>query len=98
MAQFLVELYVARGDGTAVERGANSARRAAEQLTHEGRPVRHLRSIFVPEDETCFHLYEAASASVVQEAARRAELPFDRLAEAVVVMSAKDQEGKNEHS
>jgi Protein of unknown function (DUF4242) len=84
VAQFLVELYVAHGDTTAVERGAESARRAAEQLTREGRPVRHLRSIFVPEDETCFHLYEAACASVVQEAARRASLPFDRVAEAVV--------------
>ena len=84
MAQFLLELYVSRSDATAVERVAASARRAAQQLTREGKPVRYLRSIFVPEDETCFHLYEAASACVVKEAARRAALPFDRVTEAVV--------------
>jgi hypothetical protein len=42
----------------------------------EGIPVRFLRSIFVPEDETCFYLYEAASAEQVREAALRAQLPF----------------------
>jgi hypothetical protein len=55
---------------------------AAEDLTREGIPVRY-RSIFVPKDETCFHLYEADSGEAVREAAQRAELPFDRIAEAV---------------
>lgn len=83
MAEFLVELYVSRTDGAAVESGAERARDAAEQLTREGRPVRFVRSIFVPEDETCFYLYEAASAEQVREAARRAALPFERVAKAV---------------
>lgn len=83
MAEFLLELYVPRTDADAVERGARSARLAAEELTREGTPVSYLRSIFVPEDETCFYLYEAASADAVREAARRARLPFERVAEAV---------------
>ena len=82
MAEFLLELYVPRADPEAVERGAQRSRRAAEELTREGTPIRYLRSIYVPEDETCFYLYEAASAEVVREAARRAELRFERLTEA----------------
>ncbi len=82
MAEFLVELYVARTDGAAVDRGAVNARRAAQKLTREGTPVRYLRSIFVPEDEICFHLYEAETAEHVREAARRAELSFERVTEA----------------
>jgi Nickel responsive protein SCO4226-like len=83
MAEFLVELYVSREDGAGVERGAESARLAAEELTREGTPVRYLRSIFVPEDETCFFLYEAASADAVREAAQRAGVVFERIAETV---------------
>ncbi len=83
MAEFLVELYVSREHTRAVEAGARRAEAAAKELTREGTPVRYLRSIFVPEDETCFYLYEADSGDAVREAARRAGLPFDRIAEAV---------------
>ncbi|MEJ7791881.1 MAG: nickel-binding protein [Gaiellaceae bacterium] len=83
MAEFLVELYVARTDAAGAERNGKSARRAAEELTREGVEVQYVRSIFVPDDETCYLLFEARSADVVREAARRADLPFDRVAEAV---------------
>jgi len=83
VAEFLLELYVSRQAAAAVQRGAERARIAAGELTRAGTPVRCLRSIYVPEDETCFLLYEADSVGVVQEAARRAGLPFERIAEAV---------------
>ena len=83
MAEFLLEFYVARTDSAAVARGEERARVAAEELNREGTPIRFLRSIFVPEDETCFYLYEAASAETVRELAGRAALPVDRLSEAV---------------
>lgn len=83
MPEFLVELYVSRADAAAAERNGQSARRAAEELALQGIPVRYLRSIFVPEDETCFLLYEADSADLVRAAARRAELTFERVAEAI---------------
>jgi hypothetical protein len=76
MAQFLVESYVSRADGeAAVERTSTQARLGAEALTQAGRPVRYLRSIFVPEEETCFFLFEAETAADVREAARSASLP-----------------------
>ena len=83
MPQFLVELYLPRTDPLVVGEGAEGARLAAEQLTREGASVRCLRSIFVPEDETCFLLCEAASSESVRGAARRAGLRFERIAEAV---------------
>ena len=79
MAEFLVELYVSRADADRVEREAQRARRAAAALTAEGRSVRLVRSIFVPEDETCFLLVEADTAEIAHEAATRAEVPFERV-------------------
>jgi hypothetical protein len=84
VAEFLLEVYMSRADGaTELDDGAGRAHRAAEELLGEGTPVRLLRAIFVPEDETCFYLYEAASADAVREAAERAVLPFERIAETV---------------
>jgi hypothetical protein len=83
VAEFVVELYASRTDVAGVERGAERARLAAEQLTRAGTPVRYQRSIFVPQDETCLVLFEAASADAVCATARRAALPFDRVVEVV---------------
>jgi ubiquinone/menaquinone biosynthesis C-methylase UbiE len=79
MAEYLVELYVAHGDHRAARQHAESAERAGADLTREGRPVRCVRSIFVPEDETCFLLYEATSADLVVEAVRRAGLRHEHI-------------------
>jgi hypothetical protein len=59
------------------------ARRASAQLRREGIDVRFLRSVFVPEDETCFHLYRAGSVDAVREAARRAALDVEDVSETV---------------
>jgi hypothetical protein len=83
MEEFLVETYVARGDGAAAARGAERARDAAERLKRDGTPVRFLRSIFVPDDETCFYLYEAASAGAVEMAAAGAALRVERVSRAI---------------
>ena len=84
MPEFLVELYVSQTDDNAVVRDATDAHAASVELTREGTPVRYLRSIFVPEDETCFLLYEAGSADAVRQAALRAGLAFERIAAATV--------------
>ena len=83
VAEFLLEVYVARTNALAVERDERRARIAAEELTREGTLVRFLRSIFIPEDETCFYLYEAETAAAVREAAQRAALPLERIVEAI---------------
>ena len=83
MAEYLLELYVSRSEPAAVEQAADRARAAAEALTEEGLPVRYVRAIFVPEDETCFFLFGACSADAVRAAARRAGLGCERITEAL---------------
>ena len=48
-------------------------------MRREGEHVRFLRSVFVPEDDSCFFLYEGASAESVKAAATRAELGIRRI-------------------
>ena len=74
-----MELYVSRDDACAIERDAERVRLAAEEQTRRGIPVRFLRTIFVPDDETCFLLFEASSAEAVRDAADLAALPYERV-------------------
>ena len=90
MSGFLIEFYVSRLDGAAAASCADRGRIAAESLTLEGTPVRYLRSIFLPEDETCFSLYEAESVDAIREVVRRASLPFERIVEAVAIPESSD--------
>jgi hypothetical protein len=81
MTSYMVELYQPTARRTTVAAAAERARRAAEQLTREGTPVRYLRWLLIPEDETCFHLFEGGSAEAVGQASRRAELDYERIVE-----------------
>ena len=83
MPSYLVESYLARG--RAGERAARElrARSAAEELTHERTRVRFDRSIYVPEDEICFFVFDAPSGRDATLAAERAELDSIRVVEAV---------------
>lgn len=83
MARYLTELYLSRvASGGGSRAVAARARAAAEELMDEGIYVRYLRSIFVPEDETLFLLYDAPSAAAVEDAVKRAGLPCERVLEA----------------
>jgi hypothetical protein len=84
MRDFVGDQYLAASDLEAVERGARAGRDATKELTLEGTRVRYVRSIFVPEDETCLHMYRADSLEAVQAAAARASLRLDRIAEAII--------------
>ena len=88
MADFLVEVYTPRLDETALAKLVAQLKAVVEAMSAEI-PVTYLRSIHVPEDETCFHLFEAESAEVVYEAGRRAGLTFDRVAAAVEPVSSE---------
>jgi hypothetical protein len=77
VAEFLVELYIARGE----EAEAARARSAVGRLTDGEQEVRVERALFLPDDETCFLLVDADSADAVRDAARRARLGFERLTE-----------------
>ena len=88
MPEFLLELYVPGADAVAEDTGPCRVRRAAEELAAEGRPIRHVRSMFVAAEETCFELYEAASVSDVEAAAARAGVTRDRIVHALTSATA----------
>ena len=83
MPDYLVETYLSRG--LAGERASREqrARVAAAQLEQEGTSVHFDRSIYVPEDEICFFVFEACSGRDAALAAQRAELDPIRVVEAV---------------
>jgi hypothetical protein len=81
--RFLAEAYVARSRAGDSSRDAQRARAAAEQLSREGTCVRYVRTTLLPDDETCFHVFEALSADAVSEVGRRARLNWARIVRAV---------------
>lgn len=79
LQSYLVECY---WPGLTEARVAASTRRAQEAatvLSAEGTEVAHRTTLIVPDDEVAFCLFEARSAAAVEEACRRAELPFERI-------------------
>ena len=81
MTEFLVELYRSHTETQAAAADGERARAAAETLSGSGHAVRLVRSFFVPDDETCFLLYEAGSADTVRTAMALAGLPCDEVHE-----------------
>lgn len=79
MRRYLAELYLPKSADIA------SATARAKAVAGEADPAHYLRSIFVPEDETWFLLYEAPTIAAVEEAVEAASLPCARIVEAVAL-------------
>jgi Protein of unknown function (DUF4242) len=80
---YLVEVYVPRSRPREAHAAGRRAHAAALQLSREGLAVRYLRTTFLPEDETCFHVFDASSAQDVGEVSRRAGFGTARIVPAV---------------
>ena len=83
MPMYLIESYVARSRLAEARAAGRRAREAAELLTSEGTDVRYIRTTVLPDDETCFHVFEAMSATAIDEVCRRAGLGRVRIVPAV---------------
>ena len=55
-------------------------------MTAEGTRVEHVGSILMPADHVVFSLIAAADESVVRQLNERANLPADRIAEAIALL------------
>jgi hypothetical protein len=85
MPEFLAETYAPCGaPGTPAPSAADLAR-AVGQASSLGDPVRFLGAIAVPEEETCFWLYQAPSAAAVRAAMTGARLRPERITPAVLI-------------
>jgi hypothetical protein len=83
MPRYLVEAYVPRSHSREARAAERDARAAAAELVREGTPIRYVRMTFLPNDETCFHIFETASKEHVSEACRRAGIGSGRIVPAV---------------
>jgi hypothetical protein len=81
VGSYLVESYLSRASAGEPATTAARVRRAAADLSREGFAVRYVRSFFLPEDETCFHFFEGASAEAIGEVTARASIACDRIVE-----------------
>jgi hypothetical protein len=83
MPTYLVEVYMPRLRGPEAEASGRRACEAAEALAREGVPIRYIRTMFVQDDETCFHLFEAPGPAAVEEVSQRAALGCARIVGAI---------------
>ncbi len=78
---FVVEVYAPNLSRADLADLAARAEAVARELEREGVEVRYLRSVLVPEDETCFHHFEGPTIDAIRLASKRAGLfSDDRLA------------------
>jgi hypothetical protein len=85
MASFLVETYVAQGDGHKLSIAVEALRAAIESGDGLRGPVRHVRSYLVPRDEMGVHVVEAESVEAVMGLARLAGIEVERIVAAIGV-------------
>ncbi len=87
MPKYLVERYLPGITSDQLAAAVARAKSTTAQMTEEGTPIRYLRSTFVPSEEKCFCLFEGPSEQVVKEANERAEIPLERVVEAMHIAS-----------
>jgi hypothetical protein len=80
MATFVVETYLSRAAHGEPDSTIARVRSAADDASAAGEAVRYLRSIFIPDDELCYLLFEAESVEAVTAVTARAGVDADRVA------------------
>jgi hypothetical protein len=88
---YLVETYLARGQAGVRAARERRARLATEELAQERTPVRFEHSIYIPEDEICFYVFDAPSGRDAALVAQRAGLDPIRVVEAVSPRKEKEK-------
>ena len=81
----MVERYVPGADRDAFAEAVRRAACAAAAMTAQGKPVRYLGSVYVPNEECSFCCFEACDADAVGEANRQADVAFWRVVRAVFI-------------
>jgi hypothetical protein len=72
--------------GVTMEQLAGAQKAAIEtgkQMTAQGKPIRYIRSTFVPGEARCMCLFEAPSAQNVRDLNDQAKIPYTRVVEAL---------------
>jgi hypothetical protein len=83
MPIYLVETYLSREAEATLPQLERQAVRAARQAGPNGAGVRFVRSLFAPDDETWFCVFEAADRDAVERASALAGIECERVVEVV---------------
>lgn len=76
---YLAEIYEPRREAEEARAETRRIVAAADALEARGVAVRHLRGIFVPSEETRFHLFAAERPEVVEQVLRDAGVEAERV-------------------
>jgi muconolactone delta-isomerase len=83
MAFYLVERKQPQISNDQLVTAQRAAIAMSQRFTAEGKPTRYVRTTLIPGEGRCLTLFEAPSAKVVQEVNEAAQIPFDRIIEAL---------------
>jgi hypothetical protein len=81
MPQFVVKRDLPGVTPEALQSAGMRAKTCCAEMTQEGQPVRWIRSFFLPETAQTHCYFEAPSRQAVEEANRRARIPFTQITE-----------------
>lgn len=86
--EVLMPVYMVERDLPGIEMDQLAAAQKAaiqtsDQFTSDGKPVRYIRTTFVPGEAHCMCLFEAANPELVKEVNDAAKIPYTRVIEAL---------------
>jgi hypothetical protein len=81
MPQYMVERHLPGITPEQLTAAAARAKSVTAQMTQQGKPVRYLRTTFLPAEEKAYCLFDAPSAEQVKEANELAQIPLQRIVE-----------------
>lgn len=83
MSYFVVERSLPGVTPAMLQSAGMRAKTCCSEMTNEGQSVRWIRSFFLPETAQTHCYFEAASRATVEEANKRAKIPFTHITEVV---------------
>jgi hypothetical protein len=83
MAIYMVDRDLPGIDGEGLKGAQRAAIDTAQRFQADGKPVRYIRSTFIPGESHCMCIFEAPTPELVQEVNESAGLPFTRIVEAM---------------
>jgi hypothetical protein len=81
MAYFVVERNLPGVTPEMLHSAGMRAKTCCSEMTNEGQSVRWIRSFYLPEKAQTHCYFEAASVAAVEEANKRARIPFTHITE-----------------
>lgn len=83
MPQFIVKRQLPGVTEDQLQAAGIRAKTCCEEMAGEGEQIRWHRSFFLPNSEQTMCVFEAPNKDLVEEANRRAQIPFEEIVEAM---------------